>query len=165
MKRIRKINYTKSIIIGLCSAIGLFFLFGIVTAVIPNSFFIRMTPVAWLEYVSLVMTSLLLGTYIGLSYYEKRIKAVKCDVTATFGGIFGFLTFGCSICNKILILLLGVTGVLKYFEPIRPFFGIISIVLLGGAVIYKTKKLFPICPQCGNEDRGVASSFLTRSEE
>lgn len=142
MKGIQKIIHIKSLIIGLCSAIGLFFLFGMVTAVIPNYFFTRMTPVGWLEYVSLVMTSLLLGTYIGLSYYEKKGKTVKCDITATSGGIFGFLTFGCSICNKILVLLFGITGVLKYFEPIRPFFGITSIVMLGGAVIYKIKQLY-----------------------
>jgi len=34
-----------------------------------------------------------------------------------------------------------VTGVLTYFEPVRPFFGVVSVGLLGTAVFYKGKSL------------------------
>lgn len=136
-----KFDYGKPILIAISSGIIMFLIFGIVTAIIPNSFFIRMTPVTWLEWASLVITSLLLGTYFGLSYYGKKVKSTKCNTTATAGGIFGFLTFGCSICNKILILLLGVSGVLKYFEPVRPALGFLSIGLLGTALVYKAKNI------------------------
>ena len=136
-----KFIYEKSFLIGIGLSILMFLIFGIVTAIIPNSFFIRMTPITWLEWGSLVITSLLLGAYFGLSYYGKKKTSKRCNATATAGGIFGFLTFGCSICNKLLVLLLGVTGVLKYFEPIRPGLGVFSIGLLGTAVIYKTKQI------------------------
>lgn len=136
-----KFIYKKSFLIGIGISFLTFLIFGIVTAIIPNSFFIRMTPVAWLEWTSLAVTSLLIGIYVGLSYYGRKATTKKCNATATAGGIFGFLTFGCSICNKILVLLLGVTGVLKYFEPLRPALGILSIGLLGTAVVYKAKKI------------------------
>jgi len=136
-----KTTFTKSFLVGIASSIFLFLVFGMVTAMIQNPLFIRMTPVKWLEWTSLVVTSLLIGTYISLSYYGRKTATKKCNATATAGGIFGFLTFGCSICNKILVLLLGVTGVLKYFEPVRPALGVLSIGLLGTAVVYKAKKI------------------------
>lgn len=136
-----KFIYGKSFLIGIGLSILMFLIFGVVTAIIPNSFFIRMTPVTWLEWASLVITSLLLGAYFGLSYYGKRKTSKRCNATATAGGIFGFLAFGCSICNKLLILLLGVTGILKYFEPIRPALGVFSIGLLGTALVFKIKNI------------------------
>lgn len=136
-----KNNNTKSILIGVISSIVFFFIFGIITAVVPNSLFTRMTPVTLIEYTSLFLTSLLLGVYFGLSYYEKKIKSGGCDAVAAAGGIAGFLTFGCAICNKLLVLLLGVTGVLKYFEPIRPVLGFVSVGLLSIAIIYKIKHI------------------------
>ncbi len=100
-----------------------------------------MTPVTWLEYASLILTSLLLGAYIGLSSYAITIKAGRCNATATAGGVTGFLTFGCSICNRLLVLLLGVTGVISYFEPIRPALGFVSFGLLGWALLYRLRQI------------------------
>lgn len=127
-----------AVLMGALVSVVFYLVFGIVTAIIPNRFFTRMTPVGWLEYASLALTSALLGLYFGLSYYVKATKRDKsCNASATAGGIFGFLTFGCSICNKILVFFLGVTGILTYFEPIRRYLGIVSIGLLGTAIFYK----------------------------
>ena len=138
----KQLRYKRNEIIAFFIAAGtaaiLYIIFGSVTAIIPNPFFTRMTPVGWLEHASLITTSLLLGIYIGLIYYGKATKKDKvCNATATTGGIFGFLTFGCSICNKILVFFLGVVGVLTYFEPIRPFLGVFSILFLGFSIIQK----------------------------
>ena len=131
-----------TIFIAAGTAILAYIVFGTITAIISNRFFTRMTPVGKLEYFSLSITSLLLGVYIGLVYYGKSTKKDKvCNASATAGGIFGFLTFGCSICNKILVFLLGVTGIFTYFEPIRRYLGIVSIGLLGTAIFYKAKSI------------------------
>ena len=137
-------RHKRNAIIAFFIAVGtaslLYMIFGSVTAIIPNPFFTRMTPVRWLEQTSLLMTSLLLGVYIGLLYYGKASGKDKiCNATATTGGVFGFLTFGCSICNKILVFFLGIAGVLTYFEPLRPVLGISSIGLLGFAIFKKAK--------------------------
>ena len=68
----KKTTYTQSFLVGIASSIFLFLVFGMVTAIIQNPFFIRMTPVKWIEWTSLVLTSLLIGIYIGLSYYGKK---------------------------------------------------------------------------------------------
>lgn len=131
-----------AVIIGAVVSIFFYLVFGTVTAITPNRFFARMTTVGWLEHTSLIVTSLLLGIYVGLVYYGKSTKKDKvCNASATAGGIFGFLTFGCSICNKILVFLLGVTGIFTYFEPIRSYLGFVSIGLLGTAIFYKAKSI------------------------
>ena len=130
-----------AVLIALITSISLFLLFGIATSIIPNKLFTRMTPIGWLEYASLLTTSLLLGVYIGLTYYQRKTKSMKCDAAAASGSISGFLTFGCSICNKLLVFLLGIIGVLTYFEPIRPIFGILGLGLLSGAIFYKARGL------------------------
>ena len=74
--------------------------------------------------------------YVSLYLHQKK-ENKKCNVSAASGGIFGFLGFGCSICNKILILFLGVAGVLTYVEPYRPFIGFVGVGLMSYAVYTK----------------------------
>ncbi|MBS3114520.1 hypothetical protein J4448_05450 [Candidatus Woesearchaeota archaeon] len=142
----KQLRHKRNAIITFFIAVGtaaiLYVVFGAVTAIIPNPFFTRMTQVGWLEQSSLLITSSLLGTYIGLLYYGRIASKNKvCNATAASGGIFGFLTFGCSICNKILVFFLGIAGVLTYFEPLRPLLGILSIGLLLFAVLAKARIL------------------------
>lgn len=130
-----------ALVVALVSALLLYFGFGIFTAIIENAFFIRMTPVGWLEKFALISTSALIGLYIGLAYYGKTHQGRVCNASATGGGVFGFLTFGCSICNKILVSLLGVAGVLSFIEPLKPLFILLSLSLLVFAIFIKAKAL------------------------
>ena len=131
-----------AVLISIGTTILSYMVFGTVTAIISNRFFTRMTPFGLWEQISLAATSLLLGAYFGLAYYGKSSgKDRTCTTTATAGGIFGFLTFGCSICNKLLVFFLGVAGVFAYFEPIRPFLGIVSILFLGFAIYKKAEDI------------------------
>ncbi len=131
-----------AVLISIGTAILSYMVFGIVTAIISNRFFTRMTPFGLWDQISLIVTSVLLGAYVGLAYYAKSSgKDNVCNTTATAGGVFGFLTFGCSICNKILVFFLGVAGVFTYFEPIRPFLGIVSILFLGFAIFKKAENI------------------------
>jgi hypothetical protein len=118
-----------------------FVVFGVLTVLIPNKFFARMTPVTAPDYIFLIFTSLLLGTYLSFHQYQKKHGSKKGCVAATSGGVFGFLGFGCSICNKLLILLLGVAGVLAYVEPYRPLIGSFGIGLMVYAIYIKGQQL------------------------
>ena len=134
----------KSVIIGILVALIIFFIFGIVTVLIKNSFFIRMTPVYWYDYVFLVLTSVLSGAYIGLWHYNKNNQKninSKCDYAATGGAVGGFFSFGCAICNKLLIWILGLSGVIAYFMPFQPILGVISVILLSCTVYLQLKTL------------------------
>lgn len=115
--------------------------FGVVTVLIPNTYFARMTPVTFLDYIFLTLTSILLGLYLSFNRYQKKHTTKKSSTAAYTGGIFGFLSFGCVLCNKILLLLLGVAGVLTYIEPYRPLLGTLGIGLMTYATYAKAKDI------------------------
>lgn len=123
-------------------SIVFFLVFGILTVLIPNKFFARMTSVTYLDYIILVFTSILLGTYVSFYIYQKKSMNKTCTAAAYSGGIGGFLGFGCPVCNKILVLLLGITGVLTYIEPYRPFIGFAGIGLMSYSVYSKGKDIW-----------------------
>ena len=103
-----------------------------------------MTPVYWYDYVFLVLTSILSGAYIGLWYYNKNNQKninSKCDYAATGGAVGGFFSFGCAICNKLLIWILGLSGVIAYFMPFQPILGVISVILLSYTVYLQLRIL------------------------
>ena len=128
----------KYLFLGLGVGLLFFFLSGIVTVLLPNSFFTRMTPISTLDYVFLTSSYVLLGTYVGVHYYKKNTTK-KCDTVATTGGIGSFFAFACPVCNKLLVFLFGATALMTYFEPYRPVLGIVSSGLLGAAVYWRIK--------------------------
>ena len=140
--QIRKLK-VKSLAVGITTALIIFLAFGIITVLISNAFFIRMTPIHWYDYAFLISTSLLSGAYAGLWHYKKNSNISannKCTYTAAGGVVTGLFSFGCAICNKLLVFLLGVSGVITYFMPIQPILGVLSIGLLSFAVytLYKS---------------------------
>lgn len=105
-------------------SVGVFLLLGTLTALWENPFFIRMTPVIWADPLILTAEAVLLGLYLGL-------RAPACSIKgASLGGVLGFLGFGCSICNKILLVLFGSGFLLTYFEPVRHWVGLAGIAVL-----------------------------------
>ena len=135
----------KSYAIGILVALIVFIIFGVINVLIKNKFFIRMTPVHWYDYLFLTLTAVLSGAYTGLWYYNKKSnKSIsdKCNYAAAGGVVGGLFSFGCAICNKLLIFLLGLSGVMTYFMPLQPILGIASISVLGYAVYIQSKNLF-----------------------
>lgn len=137
----------KSAIIGAIASVIFFLLFGIPTALIPNSIYTRMLPASALDYVFLGATSVMLGAYIALQFYSKIAGRVKEDLAAVGGGATGVLAFGCPICNALLVSLLGTVAILTYYEPIRPAVGVLGVALLGAALYLKFKNTK--CSSCG----------------
>ena len=146
MKRKHKSNKqlkTRSVLIGSMAALSILTAFGTITALVPNELFVRMTPVYFYDYIFLILTSVLTGAYAGLWYYTKKTQA-KCNYAAAGGALGGLFSFGCAICNKLLILLLGLSGVAAYFMPIQPVLGVISIALLAYAVYMQSKAVLRV---------------------
>ena len=83
---------------GVLSGLMFFLVTGIVTGLIPNQLYIRMVPITFLDYFFLFSTSSLAAIYFGkekCSIWDNRLAA--------FGGVTGFLAFGCPTCNVILL--------------------------------------------------------------
>ena len=49
----------------------------------------------------------------------------------------GFFGFGCSVCNKFLLLLFSSTFILTYFEHVRHYVGVLGILLFSYALLQK----------------------------
>jgi len=104
---------------------------GIPTAIIPNPFFIRMIPAGPLNYAFWIVPAMLFGPLVAT--YLVPIASGTCSLQGrmTAGGLLSYLAVGCPICNKVVVLLLGIGGALAYFQPIQPALGAVSVALLG----------------------------------
>lgn len=113
---------------GLAGGLATALLIGIPTRLIPNHLFTRMTPVRPQDYVFLalavVLTAALTASYalpVACQLQEGKLSA---------GGVLSFLAVGCPVCNKAVVLLLGASGALTYFQPLQPVLGVASLGLL-----------------------------------
>lgn len=107
---------------------------GIPTAIIPNPLFIRMLPAGPMNYAFWMLPALLFGPLVATYLVPLRTSNCSLPGRMTAGGFLSYLAVGCPICNKVVVLLLGVGGALAYFQPIQPVLGAVSVLLLGYAL-------------------------------
>ena len=132
-------------LVALAAAAVVAFLLAITTAIIPNSFFTRMTPVEPEQYVFWVLTSLLNGALIA-TYLLPELRRGLLGSTAG-AGLLGVFAVGCPICNKLVVALLGTSGALSYFAPIQPLIGLAAVALTSWALWIRFRALRdPSCP-------------------
>lgn len=147
-QRLRALNGIpwRFVLIGFGVSILALVIMGIPTALVPTPFFTRMIPSNPLDYVFLIGTALLLGTYATLHLYGRQ-QARGEGVAAVGGTLGGVLSFGCPICNKFLVAAMGVSAVMTYVEPYRPFIGTLSVAAMG-ATVYLKAKAIRFCNAC-----------------
>lgn len=127
--------------------VGSALLLGIPTRLIPTSLFSRMVPTSPQDDVIWIVSALLLGPLLALMtlYPMPSQKAAlgKRSLAGTgraFGGaLLSFFSVGCPVCNKVVVLLLGLGGAMTIFNPLRPFLGLASIVLLGVTLFLRVR--------------------------
>lgn len=106
---------------------GSLLLLGIPTGIIETPFFVRMTPVRLQDYIVWSATAILVGFIAGTFSLPAR---ASCQGKVAAGGLSSFLAIGCPICNKLVVLVLGVSGALAFFAPLQLYLGIASVVFL-----------------------------------
>lgn len=117
---------------GVAAAIATTFLIGIPTVLIPNPIFDRMVPVHPRDYLFLSITVILTG--ILAASYALPASCSLQDGKLAAGSFLSFLAVGCPVCNKIVVLALGASGAISYFEPLQPLLAVASMALLGYAI-------------------------------
>jgi hypothetical protein len=140
-------------VVGAVATIGSLLLLGVPTAIIPNPFFVRMTPtetfnvVVWLASAPLV--GLLIATYVRAPGHAPGHEGGERGAgRATLGGVAAYLAIGCPICNKIIVAVLGVSGALNVFAPLQPIIGAASIALLGATLAWRLRDRARRCERC-----------------
>ena len=55
--------------------------------------------------------------------------------------LLSLFSVGCPICNKAVVFLLGVSGAMTLFNPLRPFLGVAAVVLLATTLFLRVRTL------------------------
>lgn len=108
------------------------------TDLIDTPLFTREVPPTWWSFpvlgITAVLTGLLLATYVSR---EPAAEAEAVDGEPASPGRFGaagaivsFFAVGCPVCNKLVLLALGTSGAMQYFEPVQPLLAALSVALL-----------------------------------
>lgn len=121
--------------VGVLTTVGTALLFGVVTGLLPNPIYVRMVPRTAPDYLFLGSTAVLLGIY-ATQRTRARIDRDD-DGVAALGVVGGVLAFGCPVCNAVLLALFSGSAIMTYFDPLRPFVGLLTVGLLGGLVYYR----------------------------
>ena len=115
---------------------------GLTAAIIDSPLFIRMTPVRSQDHViwlaSALLVGLIAGTFVGRAPAGHGRKAVS-------GGVLSVLAVGCPICNKLVVLLLGVSGALTVFGPAQLYLGALSVILLAWTFRLRVRAVVQAC--------------------
>lgn len=124
------------------AAAGTYLLVAIPTDLIDTPLFSReVPPTAWAQPV-LIVTAVLAGLLIATYVADDSQRDGPGGKSGLAGGIVSFFAVGCPVCNKLVLITLGTSGAMQYFEPVQPLLAGASIALvawalwirLGGAV-------------------------------
>src|SRR5260370_33916057 len=120
-----------SALYGLGSAL----LLGIPTVLIPTYLFSRTVPTSPGDSLIWIASALLLGPLLALvtlypmsSPSTSSTQRSSGGLRALAGSVLSFLSIGCPVCNKVIVLLFGISGAMTVFNPLRPFLGLASLL-------------------------------------
>ncbi|MCW2135289.1 hypothetical protein [Arthrobacter sp. VKM Ac-2550] len=119
---------------ALAAAAATYVVVAVPTDLINTPFFVREVPPTWWSFPVLAITAALTG--LVAATYVARLPEVSPERGQRFGiagAIVSFFAVGCPVCNKLVLLALGTSGAMQYFEPVQPLLAVVSIGLLGWA--------------------------------
>lgn len=107
-----------------------FVVVAIPTDLIPNPFFGREIPPTWWSHAALVISSALTGLLVATYVASPLGGTGATNKSGVFGSLLAFFAVGCPVCNKLVLLALGTSGAMTFFEPLQPLLAAVSIGLL-----------------------------------
>ena len=123
------------------TALATYLLIALPTDLIPNPVFGReIAPTVWSYWAlaaSAVLSGLVTATYVATPDAEPRAKESRLGMAGAF---VTFFAVGCPVCNKLVLLALGYTGAIQFFEPIQPYLAAGAIALLGWALVARVRR-------------------------
>lgn len=123
------------IVVAIVSTVAVALIVGIPTGIVETPWYSRMTPVLWWNYpvwvVSSVLTGALVATYVRQP--AEMVESTQGGRTLA-GSALALFAVGCPICNKLVVMALGVSGALTWFAPAQPFLAVASLAILAYAL-------------------------------
>lgn len=118
---------------------------GVPTDLIDNRWFSREIAPTWWSWPSLVMSSLLAGL-LAATYVSTPAAIDDADPSdpsrrrGMAGGLLTFFAVGCPVCNKLVLVVLGGAGALRWFEPVQPLLAVAGIAGLAWALRFRLQR-------------------------
>ncbi len=131
---------------------------GAPAGIMPNPFFIRTIPTRFSDVLFLLLSAPLIGLTLA-TYVVRPHAAGHADRGTTrvgLGGLVAYFAIACPVCNKIVLVALGVSGALNVYAPLQPIIGVISTVLLGATLVWRLRQVQRGCVRCATTSRVVA---------
>jgi hypothetical protein len=125
------------------AGIGTLLAIGTASAIFSNPYFTRMTPVRAQDFPIWIATGVLVGLIAG-TFATRSVGGHTGKVLA--GGLFADLAVGCPVCNKVVVLLIGTSGALTFFEPLQLWIGLGSLGLLVWTLLLRARAITTPCP-------------------
>ena len=108
---------------------------GIPTGIIETPWYTRMTPVLWWNYPVWALASVLTGALVATYVRDPSVRVPATEGGKTFAGsLLSLFAVGCPICNKLVVMAIGVSGALTWFAPVQPVLAVGSLGLLAYAL-------------------------------
>lgn len=127
-------------VVGTFAAVATALVIGIPTGIIQTSWYHRMTPVLWWNYPVWALSSILTGALIATYVRDPAVPVPATQEGKTFlGGMLSAFAVGCPICNKLVVMAVGVSGALNWFAPLQPLLAAASLGLLSYALWARRK--------------------------
>ncbi|HEY0391182.1 MAG TPA: hypothetical protein VGC63_05685 [Solirubrobacterales bacterium] len=120
-----------------------FLLMGIVGETLPGASLGRAVPVEWWNYVTLVLSPVLIGLIAATFVTErppKRSQSGGAKAGAGIGAIVGTVAMACPACSPLAIPLFGAAGLLSFLAPERGLIALLSILLLAVTLALRLSK-------------------------
>ena len=123
------------IAVGVATAAVVALVIGVPTGIIETPWYTRMTPVLWWNYPVWVLSSIMTGALVATYVRQPAAMAESTHGGKTLmGGTLSLFAVGCPICNKLVVMALGVSGAMSWFAPAQPVLAFTSLALLGYAL-------------------------------
>lgn len=126
----------RRLVVAALTAAATAVLTAIPTDLIDTPLFTREIPPTWWAWPVLAVNAVLAGL-VTASYVARRDTTPVRDTGTRFGTVGALTTFfavGCPVCNKPVLLVLGYTGAIQFFEPVQPYLALASVALLTWAL-------------------------------
>ena len=157
---VRGSDVTRRVLVGALAAMSVALLVGIPTGVLETPWYTRMTPVLWWNYPVWVLSSVLSGALAATYVRDASVQVPASEGGKTLlGTILSVFAVGCPICNKLVVLALGVSGALSWFAPMQPLIAVASLGLLAYA-LWARRRTTMACHVRASDSDATASTTL-----
>ncbi len=127
------------------------------TDLVDTPVFGREIPPTWWSWPALI-TSAVLGGLLAATYVNPATPDEPVERRGGYaGGLLTYFAVGCPVCNKLVLLALGSSGAVTWFEPVQPVLQVAATALLAYALLRRLRGE-RFCPATPSERTPLAQA-------